>query len=418
MTEHKLFGELFNSLSDYLTVFIAGSISLLEDSGELIFITPSFWMHTQHSEKLRNWLLSYGHITDIVDFGEAQVFPKVNSAIVIFRFQMGHDGPSHINHYLFKGRRQIPQDAISLENTAHFNARKIPNFAQGATWTLATSTELQISKTLEEACLVRSNDLLGSPILNTLGEYVEIANGMVTGLDKVFQVPQDLMEILNSQEQSATLRVLKAKQIENLLSSDFTTYIDVPPGLTESEFKKLYPNFNNLLEPFREQLDARYNYRRKLEFWEWAFKRSQKFFENGKAKGFVPCKERITNRELVRFTLAPLNTVATQDVTAFAPKRDTRETIEYIVAYLNLPQISEWVRRKGLLKGGIAEFSERPLASIPFRRIDWDDPTEVTIHNNVTKQIRDLRTNGPKQTNQAIDYCNSAITCLLEKTSL
>ena len=84
----------------------------------------------------------------------------------------------------------------------------------------------------------------------------------------------------------------------------------------------------------------------------------------------------------------PKDVIATQDVTAIAPKESTNETAEYLAAYLSLDEISDWIRIRGLIKGGVAEFSERPLASIPFREIDWSSETEVNIHEDITEIVR------------------------------
>ncbi len=382
MKNHKLFGSLFNSLSDYLTVFIAGSIEHLTDGGELIFITPSFWMHTQHSDALRTWMLSRGCITDVVDFGEASVFPGVSSAIVIFRFVKGGKVKA-INHFNYTGPRKVPTKKLHLTNEEFFNARLVREFLPETHWSLATEEELLPVEQLEEACTRISGDLLGSTRLSVLGDYVNIANGMVSGLDAAFRIPSELVPNLNENEIQATTRVLKAFQIQPFYSPEYCLYIDVPNGLGSDDFEKLYPNFAALLHPRKDELLARYAYGRDLPYWEWAFKRSETFFTNSQRKGFVACKERITQRPKVRFTLTSPLAVATQDVTAFAPKDGVRESIEYIVAYLNYQPVSEWIKRRGLIKGGIAEFSERPLSSIPFRCIDWDVRAEVLVHDRI-----------------------------------
>jgi adenine-specific DNA-methyltransferase len=41
------------------------------------------------------------------------------------------------------------------------------------------------------------------------------------------------------------------------------------------------------------------------------------------------------------------------------------------------------------MKGGVAEFSERPLSLIPFRRIDWNDDREVLFHNSIVHEFTD-----------------------------
>ena len=48
------------------------------------------------------------------------------------------------------------------------------------------------------------------------------------------------------------------------------------------------------------------------------------------------------------------------------------------------------------MKGGIAEFSERPLASIPFRSINWDDAAERELHDTITSIMQSLSSNSAK----------------------
>ncbi len=387
---HTLWGSLFNSLSDYLTVFVAASIEALKDGGELIFITPSFWMHTQHSEQLREWMLARGAITHLVSFGEAEVFPKVSSSIIIFRFVRGETGTSDIEHYRYVGRRRVPSEGLSLTNETLFQHELVPAFSPGNHWTLASEAVQNDLATLETACSrPASGQLFENADVQRLGDYVDIANGMVSGLDKAFRLPEVAYPQLNEDERSALLPVVKGFQLSPLVTADTCWYINIPIGLTEDEAKSTYPSLLSILAPYRENLEARYSYGRDLPHWEWAFRRSEKYFLNGERKAMVPCKERLTNKDRVRISLAPRGAVATQDVTAFSPRENVRESLEYIVAYLNNPLVTEWVLHRGLMKGGVAEFSERPLASIPFRAINWIDPSEVHVHDEITSLLRE-----------------------------
>lgn len=71
-------------------------------------------------------------------------------------------------------------------------------------------------------------------------------------------------------------------------------------------------------------------------------------------------------------------------------KESTRESIEYITAYLNQPIIFQWLKYNGVLKGNIVEFSEKPLASIPFKAIDWNNDDEVKLHDEISELTRNL----------------------------
>jgi len=384
---HSLFGELFNSLSDYLTVFIASSITLLSDGGELIFITPSFWMHTQHSKNLRDWMLDKGSISDIIEFGEAQVFPGVSSSIIIFRFVRNRYVKT-LKHYRYCGPRKVPCTILNFDSPELFKRLEIRPFLRNEHWTIANTEESLQLERFEKACQQEHNIIPPPFPQSRIIDMVDIANGMVSGLDRAFRLPIEMHDQLTDQEKSVLLEVLKAKDISNIVSKGVTNYIYIEKGLTEEYVRAVYPHLFKHLSAFKEELLDRYSYNRDLPFWEWAFPRSEKFFFNGAAKGMVPCKERITNRELIRFTYARPGLIATQDVTAFAPHAGTRESLEYIISFLNTPQVSKWIRLRGLIKGGVAEFSERPLGEIPFRRINWQDPVEVEAHDSITALIQ------------------------------
>jgi len=409
------FGQLFNSLADYLTAFIVRAVQLLKTGGELIFITPSFWMHTQHSESLRDWLLQQGAIDGIVDFKEARVFPGVNSAIVIFRFVKGAQ-PRTIDLWRYVDERHDVPQSIELTNPCQFTHLQIEPFTPQAHWTLWTPEELAMCNKLEASCHVREGDLLGTERLVTLGDLANIANGMVSGLDRAFQLPEQLLPLLNKDERDCLLPVVKAHQLDNFWPKGITTYINIPEGLTEVEAYSLYPHLVQHLMQYRTELDARYSYGRALPFWEWAFKRSERFFMSNDRKIFVPCKERLTNKPTVRFALASAGTVAVQDVTALSLNPETRVSLEYVLAYLNHPSVSEWIRKRGLMKGGIAEFSERPLASIPFRQICWSDPREVDLHDAISELVQRMQVDASNKS-QLITAINGQLELLLSSKS-
>jgi len=383
---------LFNSLSDYLIPFISKSIKHLNDGGELIFVTPSFWMHTQHSAMLREWLLTQGNITHVVQFDEASVFPGVASSIIIFRFEkkITKNLPVHLHTYI--GPRKLPIVNLILENPDLFSKQEIPAFSANTHWTLAPDTVQKRLNAFEDSCFEISTEVLfEGKRKSTLGDLVQIANGMVSGLDEAFKVTPELLTKVTKEESSVLIDVTKAYLLKPVFTNETVHYIDIPNGLSEAEVREKFPNLIDHLEWFKDDLLKRYSYNRELPFWEWAFRRSETFFFDGKPKAFVPCKERLTSKPQIRFSMVPNGVIATQDVTSFAPKPETHESLEYIVAFLTLPEVTDWVRFRGLMKGGVAEFSERPLSEIPLRRIHWENDSEVKIHDRITEIFKQLK---------------------------
>jgi adenine-specific DNA-methyltransferase len=392
ITLSRHWGSLFNSLSDYLNVFIVNSIDVLQDEGELIFITPSFWLHTQHAEGVRNYLLENGAISHLVSFGESQVFEGVSSSIIIFRFVKTKHSVENIHHYQYSGPRRVGE-AVDLQDETLFRKTSIPQFKQGQHWTIATSQDQRELGRFQSWCASNSLSLPGfdSDQFETIGDYCTIANGMVSGLDKAFRVDEALFSRLTEVEKSVIIPVVKGADLSSLVTFKSSRYIDLPAGLTEGEVRSTYPNLIAHLDTFRDQLLKRYSYGRDLPFWEWAFRRSESFLCSDSPKIFVPCKERITNKDVVRFSLVPRGSIATQDVTAFAPKPGIDLEIEYICAFLSLPEVTRWIRMRGLIKGGVAEFSERPLASIPFRSIDKSSDGERDKYRQIVDLVRSCK---------------------------
>ena len=392
ISKNRHWGTLFNSLSDYLMIFIVNAIDCLKEGGELIFITPSFWLHTQHAAPVREFMLQQGGFTHLVTFGEAEVFPGVASAIVIFRYTKGSHQPHDIKHFSYIGPKKVGVSGVALLNDNDFEQSTIPQFKTRKNWTIATQeTQIAIEKIEDWAAEIYTpKDLFGDAHYSTLGESCDIANGMVSGLDKAFRISPELLQKLNPLESKSVRKVIKAADLARLTTEKSSFYIDLPVGLTEKQIQTMYPNLYLHFLPYVDDLMNRYKYVNSLPFWEWSFRRSESFFTNGRRKVFVPCKERITSREHIRFTLIEGDSIATQDVTAICPKGSTRESVEYIAAYLTLPELSKWIRIKGLIKGGIAEFSERPTASIPFRGIDWENKKEVSIHNRITSIVDEV----------------------------
>jgi adenine-specific DNA-methyltransferase len=97
----------------------------------------------------------------------------------------------------------------------------------------------------------------------------------------------------------------------------------------------------------------------------------------------VPCKERITSRERLRFCVADPGIYPTQDVSAIRLHESVRESPAWIAAVLSSSAWFDWVSARGLMKGGVAEFSERPLSQLPVLLIDWSDDEDVAAHDEV-----------------------------------
>ena len=406
---NPIWNKYFNSLCDYLYIFILKSIELLNENGQLIFICPEYWMNTTHSISLRNYMVANGYFEEIYHFNETPIFDKVTVSIVIFKFVKSKKAaerrpPDKIKVAKFYANQKLTPETLQKlkfqEDIKDAEYLQVSQFKVNERWLLQSDEVRQELKVLENNCTKKHQNALLNLFNDeklefyTVGDICDIGNGLVSGLDKAFQVSH-LFDLppsggLRGAEKKATLNVVKAKDLHPFFASSITKYIFIDEGLAESDFIETYPNFNEHFQKYKEDLAKRYQYNRKINYWEWVFLRNFNLFKSNQQRIFVPCKERISNRgdgrkNHFRFALVDSGIFPTQDVTAIFKKISTKESIEYILAYLNNPVIFDWLKCNGIVKGNIVEFSEKPIASIPFKLIDWNDSDEVLLHDRITQ---------------------------------
>lgn len=383
LSRNSLWNKYFNSLCDYLFIFILKSIEHLNRNGELIFICSDYWFNTTHSATLRDYMIKNGHFSDIFHFKEAPLFENVTASLIIFRYIKSKAEEPDINLYRYKGQGMPTlDDLLSRKCFTHSN---IPQFKEGERWILAEKNEQDKIMKLERKCSYRLN--LFDMATHTIGEVCNIGNGMVSGLDKAFRIPNDIC--LNDFERKNSIYVLKAKDLHEYTYKDKSRYIMIREKLSEEQFINQCPHFARLLVPYKDELNKRYNYNRDIPYWEFAFPRNYGLFSTHCNKIFVPCKERISNKEYFRFSFVEDGVFALQDVTGIVKKSSCKESLEYILAYLNTREVFEWINLKGIVKGDIIEFSEAPIASIPFRIINWKNKDETVMHDTITNEMRE-----------------------------
>lgn len=388
LSTHPLWNKYFNSLCDYLYIFILKSIELLNENGQLIFICPEYWMNTTHSVSLRNYMVQNGYFEDIYHFNETPIFNKVTVSIVIFKFIKSKKPAAKISVVKFATNKKLNREILEkLRDKKTFQGVDYINVSQfrlNERWLLQTDEAREELKTLEFSCQKETQNLLfedNKIAFNTIGDVCDIGNGLVSGLDKAFQVNG---QVLNEYEKRATIEVVKARDLVPFFTKKITKYIFIREQLDESEVKERYPNFYLHFQEYKKDLQNRYQYNRKINYWEWVFLRNFELFNKKERRIFVPCKERISHKDFFRFAMADSGVFPTQDVTAIFRKTNTKESIEYLLAYLNLPVVFKWLKSNGIVKGNIVEFSERPLAGIPFKKIDWSNSRQVLLHDTIT----------------------------------
>lgn len=382
---NALWQSYFNSLCDYLFIFILKSIEQLEEDGELIFICTEYWMNTTNSKSLREYMVKHGYFSEIYHFKESPLFQGVTASFVIFRYiKSSKTRKKDIDFYMYK-KKGVPSLA-DLTSLHCFDRLLIPQFSRQNRWILATQKTQDEINNFENSCSYENNSLFGEQSIHRIGDVCDIGNGMVSGLDAAFCIESSAD--FTTHEKECTIDVLKAKDLDAFNYKTTSKYIFLPENISEDELKINYPHFYKHFQPNIDKLNHRYLYNRDIPYWAFVFPRNKKLFDTKKDKIFIPCKERISNKDFFRFCFAPSGYYPLQDVTGIVKKDSCNESIEYILYFLNSKHVFNWLTHNGIIKGAIVEFSEAPIASIPYRMIDWNNPKEVAIHNNITKGVK------------------------------
>lgn len=372
-----------NALCDYSMPFIIKSIDLLKDNGELIFITSEYWLSSTHGQKMRDFLLSQGSIEKIILFNDKPIFESATVSLIIFKF-IKTKKIDFLNVVVSKNKGKLTEKECSqiLKGEGdQIESFVISQFKKGDTWYITNEESLRDINLFEEACFLNGK-------MQTLDDYAIISNGMVSGLDKAFNV-SDLT--MNEKEKSICINVLKAKDTSQYFHGSLSKYFLLNnTSINEESLIKEYPNIYKHIEPSIDALKKRYQYGKNIPYWDWVFLRNYKTLSQNELKILVPCKERISNKSYYRFCLAEANIFPTQDVTAINIKSAANIDIYYMLAFLNTSVVFNWLKTKGIIKGSIVEFSAKPLKSLPFKMIDFNNPIEKDLYEKITTISKEI----------------------------
>ncbi len=161
LSHNPIWNKYFNSLCDYLYIFILKSIELLNENGQLIFICPEYWMNTTHSLPLRNYMVSNGYFDEIYHFNETPIFEKVTVSIVIFKFVKSKRKHKQIKVAKFFANRKLTVETLNklkLQETLNDAAfLKVSQFKHSERWLLQSDEVRKELSVLENNCLKKKD---------------------------------------------------------------------------------------------------------------------------------------------------------------------------------------------------------------------------------------------------------------------
>jgi type I restriction-modification system DNA methylase subunit len=353
--------------TDLLFYFIEKGVSICK--GELAFIVSRSFLEADKALKLRGWLAANTRIREVLDFRDALVFPKVgiNTAIIRITKSLAVK-ESRFRRWKSK---QLPMgyDASTLRNAAGFDSVTIPKERIGeAIWSFGQSRSHEILEKMDRK-------------RQSWSQIAEVGKGMETGLNKAFEVSEELIrnhvEIAEYVKPRARNSEIKQFRIhpQETLSLYFSG---------SEKFEELPVAVQVHLEKSRAELEERAAFRRgDCAWWQYSFPLHQNYFQKRK----IVCPSR-----------APRTCFAADKESAFVYLTDTSVIyikdeefpIDALVTLLNSDIANfrfEFLTK--LIGGGQREYFAKQILNFPVPFATASSP-EVVELDEIGKELTQL----------------------------
>ena len=239
----------FRNDGDISTLFVERAYSLVNDDGVVSYIMPNKWMTTAYGRGLRKFFLENG-VDNVMDFGDAQVFPNVTTYTCIF------------SKYGKENRKQVNVANVKeITSSKHILDAEYETFTEGTltekAWVTSSLAENRLYSRLESVC-------------TNLGEIVgeDCKRGIQCGCVSAFLVSKDVRDRLVREHSSANellKPLMKGDGQIRWREPSITGYlIAIPKGFSYNKygihdsaemwelFKNDYPSIANWLDGFEQ----------------------------------------------------------------------------------------------------------------------------------------------------------------------
>lgn len=424
--------RFYQGKMDYLYFFIILGLSKLRSpndcasGGKLGFITTAYWPTADGASGLRKYILENSKIREMIFFEDVKIFEYAkgqHSMVFVLEKCPGRDGEveraaNEIKVVQVVGKHQeIPGD--SIREKLEFLTRHIQRHMDKREWEdnyikvfvcatkqgELTNEPWGILVDESSAKMIRQIEAVGtklkehwnieqgavpSPLRLTKSKLEELPKGTVQKHnlkigDGVFVVTKEELDNLSLAENEYEIMkpYFKNSDVSRYITSrDTTRYLIYTTSATKIDD---YPNVRRHLEKFRYLLEKRLSrYGESYNWFELHRSRDQTIFEGAK----IVCSYRA---EEASFAYNEGDFYGSTDMYFIKPRDpNDRHSLKYLVAVLNSKVVDFWLSKKGKSKGGITEQFATPLENLYVRRIDFKDPAEVKIHDDLVKLVDEI----------------------------
>ncbi|OKY78335.1 MAG: Adenine-specific DNA methylase [Candidatus Methanohalarchaeum thermophilum] len=164
--EKEYWENKINGLSDLLYSFLFRSVDKLREEGELIFLTPTFWLQNQHASSVRDYFIKNGYLDLIVSFNEMKICKNASTSYMVFKFIKDRVDGEKLDIIKIRDKRRLNKDLIQsidelIESLRDKNksvkekgikAFSRDQFSSPNQWPLVSPENKEVISKIEESC--------------------------------------------------------------------------------------------------------------------------------------------------------------------------------------------------------------------------------------------------------------------------
>ena len=416
--------KYYQGKMDYLYWFVILGLSKLRNYGKLGFITSAYWPTADGASKLRKYILENAKIKEMIFFEEVKIFEHAkgqHSMVFVLTKCSGKEHKeerknNHIKIVQVKCKNQDLPGNIIRENLdfltkyiqkhiskPRYEDKFIKVFWSGVkqgeltdnAWNLIQSkTERQILSRIESKaspitelydidCGIFSNaDFLSKKYIHLIPEQKRNEFSIKEGNGIFVLAEEEVKPLLADDPQKMIIkRTYKNSDIDRYFVDTekeikYLLYID--DNFDPKKFRRIIKH----LEKFKEVLSARLErYGEKYPWWRLHRPHRKNIYEKPKIVTSRWGRENF-------YAIQEGNFFENSDINLYIPKKETQESLEYILALLNSKLLNYWIGYKGRGKGVSRQIR---LKKIPIYCINFDDPEEAWMHNQIVDKVKSIR---------------------------
>jgi len=422
--------QFYQGKMNYLYLFIILGLSKLVEGGKLGFITTAYWPTADGASKLRKYILRNAKIKEMIFFEDVKIFEYAkgqHNMVFILEKCSGEEKAKERDENNIKIVRVLAKHQEILGNTIreklkfltahiqeHVGKGKWEDKYIKVSWSgvkqgeLPTDGGVWVFEGAISDPLIEKISKEGEP----LGGFSNVNQGVVSGAPKVNKrniekLSSKTIETYGIKENDGIF-VLSRDELGKLALQDQEKALLKPYYrcshiyrycyereaserliyMTKSCNPSDFPNLMKHLSRFKPILEEKRETKQgKLPWYSLHWPRESRIFEE---------------KKIITPNFAPINTFtyvkepfyAEFDTYFITLKRNIPESIFYIEGLLNSKLLDYWCARHSKRKGErgeTREYNTTFLSKIPIRRIDFDNPEDVRLHDEIVEKVKGIR---------------------------